>query len=259
MKREPIIPRIKLDTKVDIPFPAAQVTIYQPSIEEIGMLVDESEFIIGINALSKDYKSLQDNSDLSNMSNFEILMSIIKEKNENSKKVAQAISDVLFLIFPKYKVGFTPRSIILQDEEGIHMIDQTNFDEFGKIIYDMFCLGELSGETQGEYNPSGPRARALVEQFRKKRELLAQLKKERGQDQAKMSLYGRYLNVLAVGEGKDKNELKKYSVYQLIEEFKRFQLKEAFDYTFQASMAGATKIKDAKDWMGDIQFSDDED
>ena len=62
------------------------------------------------------------------------------------------------------------------------------------------------------------------------------------------------MNILAVGEKKDKNMLKHYSVYQLFEEFKRFQLKEAFDYTFQAKMAGATKIKDAKDWMSNISF-----
>ena len=54
------------------------------------------------------------------------------------------------------------------------------------------------------------------------------------------------------GSNKNKNELCQYSVYQLIEEFKRFELKEAFDYTLQAKMAGATKIKDAKDWMQDI-------
>ena len=259
MRREIVIPRLKLDTKVDIPFPAAQVTIHQPSIEEIA-LIDETEFIVGANALSKDYKSLQDNSDLSNMSNFEILMSIINEKTDNSRKVAQAIEDVLFLLFPNYRIGFTPVSIILQGEDETHMIDKNNFDELGAIIYDMFCLDELNGNTQGgEYNPSGPRARALVEQFRKKHELLSQLNKERGRDTAKMSLYGRYLNILAVGERKDKNELKKYSVYQLIEEFKRFQLKEAFDYTYQARLAGATKIKDAKDWMGDILIdSDDE-
>lgn len=257
MSREVLIPRLKLDVKNDIPFNAGQVTIHQPSIEEID-LIGETDFLIGVKALSQDYKNVQDNSDLSELSNFDIFMSVIGEKTDNSKRIAQAVSGVLFLLFPDYKIGFTPRAIILKGEEPQpHMIDANNFDEFGQIIYEMFCLEELSGEGQGEYNPQGDRARALVEKFRKKRELLAELKKERGQDPSKMSLYGRYINILAVGLQKDKNELKKYSVYQLIEEFKRFTLKQTFDYTFQARMAGATKLKDAKDWMGDIQFGDD--
>ena len=183
-----------------------------------------------------------------------ILMSIINEKTENSQKVAKAISNVLFLIFPNYKVGFTPRSIVLQEDTEVHMIDSNTFDEFGQMIFEMFCMGEMSGDVTGEYNPAGDRARALAEKFRKKREYLAQLRKERGEDTSKMSLFGRYINILAVGEEKDKNILRDYSVYQLTEEFKRFQLYEAFNYTFKAKLAGATKLKDAKDWMGDIQF-----
>ena len=256
MKREVLIPRIKLDTKVDIPFEAAQVTIYQPSIEEIG-LIGENEFLIGVNALSKNYKNIQDNSDLSEMSNFDIFMSVIGEKTENSKRIARAISSVLFLIFPNYKIGFTPRAIVLKgEEEQAHIIDANNFDEFGQLLFEIFCLGELIGDMQGDYNPAGDRARAIVEKFKNRREFLAELRKERGQDPTKMSLYGRYINILAVGLGKNKNELKQYSVYQLIEEFKRFTLKQTFDYTFQAKMAGATKLKDAKDWMGDVQFGD---
>ena len=115
----------------------------------------------------------------------------------------------------------------------------------------------MTGEITQDYNPAGDRARALVEKFKKKHELLAQLKKEKGEDTAVASIFGRYMNILAVGERKSKNDLKKYSVYQLIEEFKRFELKEAFDYTIQAKMAGATKIKDAKDWMQDITLGTD--
>ena len=67
---------------MNIPFPQAQLTIYQPSIAEIG-LIGESDFFVAATALSKDYKKYQDNSDLSNMSNFDILMSIINEKTDN--------------------------------------------------------------------------------------------------------------------------------------------------------------------------------
>jgi hypothetical protein len=154
----------------------------------------------------------------------------------------------------------TPRSIVLIDEEKKNfMIDANNFDAFADIIYDMFCLKDFHGEQGDDYNPGGDRARALAEKFRKKKEYLAKLRRERGEDTALMSILERYISVLAVGESKSKNDLANYTVFQLVDEFKRFQLKETFDFTFQAKMAGAQKIKDAKDWMGDIESNDNED
>lgn len=257
---KPVVPRLILNTKANIPFPAAQVTLVQPSIKEIGLLGEESNFFIGINALTKNYKAIQDNFDLSQLSNFEILMTMIMKKNVEVQHIKSCIEDVLFLIFPTYKIFMSPQSIILMDEEKKnYMIDKNNFDSFSDIIYDMFCLEDLHGEEQMDYNPGGDRARALVEKFRKKKEYLAQLRKERGQDSSLASIFERYMSILAVGEQKDKNELSQYSVFQLVDEFKRFQLKETFDFTFQAKMAGAQKIKDAKDWMGDLQSNDNED
>lgn len=260
--RKPIVPKLLLDTKVDIPYQAAQITIHQPSIKEIGYIT-ENVFLVGLNALCKNYQNLQDNLGLSELSNFEILMNIMREKSEKNMQIAEAVFHVLFLIFPHYNVNFTPSAIILQEEiEGqkqTHLIDKDNFDGFANILYDMFCLADGEGYQTEDYNPAGDRARALVEQFREKHKYLAELNKERGNPSLK-SVYGRYINILAVGERKDKNELSEYSIYQLTEEFKRFQLKETFDYTFRAKLAGATKIKDAKDWMGDIHFgSRDED
>ena len=258
-----LIPQLTLDVKTDIPFPEAQLNIHQPSITEISF-IGEADFLTGVYALSKDYKKGQDHSDLSNISNFDILMSVVGEKTENSKKIAENILKILFLIFPDYDVGFTPRAIIFRpinkdaDKQTILMIDSSNFDIFQRLIYEMFCLQELSSDYSDDYNPMGDRARAIAEKFKKKHELLAELRKERGEDPSKMSVFGRYINILAVGEHKDKNVLREYSVYQLTEEFKRFQLKETFDFTFQAKMAGATKIKDAKDWTANITFGKEE-
>lgn len=258
--RKPVIPRLMLDTGVDIPFPAAQVSISQPLVKDISRLGEESNFLIGANALTKNYKAIQDNFDLSQLSNFEILMTMIMQKDANTQKVKENIEQLLYLIFPKYQILITPRSIILIDEEKKNfMIDANNFDAFADIIYDMFCLKEFHSEQGDDYNPAGDRARALIEKFRKKKEFLAKLKRERGEDTALMSILERYISILAVGERKNKNELANYTVFQLVDEFKRFQLKETFDFTFQAKMAGAQKIKDAKDWMGDIESNDKED
>ena len=260
MKKEKIVHKLLLDTKTKIPFPSAQLTITQPAIEDIA-LIGENNFFIAINMLTKEYKNeiVKDNSDLDSLTNFDIIMSIIREKTENSRLIFTSIFQLFELILPDYKFSVTPSSFIFFDKENAeggnpqpHIIDSKNFDDFAQILYEMFGVASMTEEITHDYNPAGDRARALVEKFKKKHELLAQLKKEKGEDTAVASIFGRYMNILAVGERKSKNDLKQYSVYQLIEEFKRFELKEAFDYTIQAKMAGATKIKDAKDWMQDI-------
>lgn len=258
MKKGQVVHKLYLDTKTDIPFIPAQISIYQPSIKEI-CLLNEANFLLAVNALTRDYIQeikTEDNSDLTEYKNFDILMSIIKEKTDNSKRIFYSIFGLLELIFPNYNLQFSPVSILLQDKNDknaeVKMIDKDSFDDFTDILYDMFALAELMGGAQQDYNPMGDRARALVEKFKKKRELLAQLKRQRGEDTENNSVFGRYINILAIGEHKDKNILTNYSVYQLIEEFKRFQLKETFDYTFQARMAGATNLKDAQDWMQEI-------
>lgn len=260
MKRQRVVHKSYLDTKADIPFTAAQLIIYQPSIVEITMM-GEPQFFVAVNSLTKDYKSLnlQDNFDLDSYTNFDILMSIMREKTDNSRYILLSIIQLLDLIFPRYKISFTPRSFIFQEKERNEneppqtlAIDSNNFEEFSNIIYDMFGLAALMSETETDYNPQGDRARAIVEKFKKRQELLAKQRKQRGEDTELNSVFGRYINILAIGEKKNKNELCQYSVYQLIEEFKRFQLKETFDYTFQARMAGAQNVKDAKDWMQDI-------
>lgn len=261
MKRENIVHKSYLDTKAKVPFPPAQLVIYQPSIYEVALL-GETNFFMALNALTKDYKNsiIEDNSNLDSLTNFDIIMSIMREKTENGKLIFINVFQLFTLILPDYKPIITPASIVFQDiktEEGsqpqTHMIDKNNFDIFAQYLYEIFGLGAFLGDGAiQDYNPGGDRARALVEKFKKKHEYLAQLKKDRGENTAVASILGRYINILAVGEQKDKNQLSQYSVYQLIEEFKRFELKEVFDYTTQAKMAGAKNVKDAKDWMQDI-------
>ncbi|HAH18719.1 MAG TPA: hypothetical protein DCL29_06915 [Eubacterium sp.] len=263
-KRKRLVHKFLLDTKAKIPFPQAQLTIYQPSVAELS-LMGEPNFLIATNALTKDYKSLniEDNFNLENLTNFDILMSMIKEKSEQSKIIFLSILQLFDLIFPDYKVGIIPNGFLLQEkntdveQKTIHHIDSANFDEFAQIIYEMFGLASFQGVTGDDYNPQGDRARALVEKFRQKREFLMKLRQEKGEDTELNSVFGRYIDILAVGECKDKNLLAQYSLYQLIEEFKRFELKEAFDYTLRAKMAGATKVKDAKDWYQDITLGVD--
>ena len=68
----------------------------------------------------------------------------------------------------------------------------------------------------------------------------------------KIDIISRYVSILAVGQKKDMNTFFNYTVYQLFDEFKRYQLKEGYDIYIQAKMAGAKDLKEVDDWMADI-------
>ena len=43
-----------------------------------------------------------------------------------------------------------------------------------------------------------------------------------------------------------------YTVYQLKDEFERFQKKQNFDFNMKARLAGATDLEEVDNWMEDI-------
>ena len=50
----------------------------------------------------------------------------------------------------------------------------------------------------------------------------------------------------------DLNIFLNHTVYQLYDEFKRFQAKMAFDIDLKARLAGATELQEVDDWMEDF-------
>ena len=87
----------------------------------------------------------------------------------------------------------------------------------------------------------------VAEKLKKRQQKLAEMKGEQ-----KVNLFGRYVSILTVGLQKDMNELMQYTVYQIMDEFERFRMKQDFDIYIQAKMAGAKDLEEVKNWMEDI-------
>lgn len=231
---------------VDIPFPEAQVSIHQPSIKEIGLIGEES-FYSGCGTLnfSKNSLSLEDRIALKDYTDFEILMSMINNKSFNTQQNRIDMMMILTLIFPEYQIHFKQNEIDLIKEGESHLINSGNFEEFKKILTAMFCLKGKGNET--EYNPSGNKAREIIEKLNKRKQKLA----EQNGDQ-KVSVLNRFASILAVGQKQDLNEILDYTVYQLFDQFDRFVLKEQFDIHLKAQLAGARDLGEIEDWKKDL-------
>ena len=243
-----------LNSKIDIPFVGARVAVHQPSLEEIAYIGGQDVLFPGCELLriSKNILTENDKVDLDNIENFDILMQIISIASPELKKPIENTQLVLQILFPQYEIQWSPPfEVSLRRGEELCSINRTNYDELREIISEMFCLNK--NEQNDDYNPAGELSRRIAEKLRERHRALA--KKHGGSE--KSSIFDRYISILSVGLQKDKNELMKYSVYQLFDEFERYQAKVAYDIYVQAKMAGAKDIEDVDNWMRDLHQSSD--
>ncbi len=237
---------LMLFSGIDIPFPQAQIAIHQPTIKEISLIGEES-FYSGCGALnfSKNSLSSEDRIALKDFTDFEILMSMINNRSFNTQQTRIDILMILTLLFPDYQIKISQQEISLIKEDESHLINSGNFEEFKKILTAMFCLKGKGSET--EYNPSGDKAREIIEKLNKRKQKLA----EQNGDQ-KVSVLNRFASILAIGQKQDLNEILDYTVYQLFDQFDRFTLKEQFDIHLKAQLAGARDLGEIEDWKKDL-------
>ena len=239
------IDELLLQTGGDIPFSPARVTIHNPSLKEIGM-VGEKNFHIGCHFLcfNKDNLPEEDKKGLGDISNFEIFMSEMNSRQRAVHKIDAIM--VLALLFPQYKIKIEKDNILLQSENFSSSINKQNYEDFKSILNQMFCLQLAEGE--GDYNPADAFAARIAEKIKKGK----MKRNKKGDSDGDLSVYKKFISILAVGLQKSQQELSEYTVYQIRDEFQRFILKENYDIYIKAKLAGAQDLEEVKNWMDDL-------
>jgi len=227
----------------DIPFPEAAVNIHQPRLNEISLITEET-FHIGSRFLnfSKNMLSEEDKVHLKDKDDFNIFIAIVNKDIEYKTKAFL----VLCLMFPDYIVNLKQDCIELTKDDYNSYINSSNYNSFRKILVNMFCLNasEITGD---DYNPQDAAAARVAEKIKK-----AKAKRNKGAEDKKPAVFSRYISILSVGLRKDKNELMNYTIPQLLDEFRRFILKQDFDIYTEMKMAGAKDIETVDNWMKDL-------
>ena len=235
----------------DIPFPQAQLVIHQPTIREISY-IGEEDFFTGYQLLnfSKNLLEEEDKNNLENRSDFDILIAILREKNVVMQINRNCVNMVLTLLFPEYIISITKDSFSLEHSttKEIRYIDNSNFEDFKILLNSIFNFKEDENVSK-DVNPSGALAKRIADKLKKRHQKLEELKKEDGR---KSTFLDRYISILAVAQKRDINSYFNYTIYQILDEFKRFQLKQNYDIYIQAKMAGAKDLEEIDEWMKDI-------
>ena len=176
-------------------------------------------------------------------------MSIMNTKADALIKSVSAAELVLMLIFPEYSLVKMPNLILLNKtlEDGTKeqvIINNDNFEQFKSILQEMFCLSFA----KSGYKPANKKAAQLAKKFQKRKKIL---NKHSQQESNQINILYRYISILAIGNHHTIPQLMEYTVYQLFNEFQRFQKKYSYDTWFSAKMAGAEGLQDVDNWLSD--------
>ena len=237
--------RLALMCGTDIPVPECQLVIHQPRIKEIA-LIGEADFFSGIQCLCLN-KSMfvKDESLLADTNNFQIFMTIMQEKGAADKKFA--VQQVCTLLFPKYKVSFTPRSVLITGGEAPVMIDENNFEFLQEALTDICCL-KTGPMDQQAFNPADAKAREIAEKLMRGRQRVAAQK-----GQSNVSIFSQYLSTITVGLGsmslQNAMDLTMFQLYDLVE---RYMLYINWDMDVRCRLAGGKPENTPDNWMKNI-------
>ena len=236
--------RLALITGIDIPILECQLVLHQPNVKEIGM-IGEEDFFLGIQTLWFDKnRSVEDESLLTKETNFQIFMTIMKEKEYADRKTA--VQKVLSIIFPNYNVIFLPSGTILfkKEEENI-IIDENNFNFLQDTLRQVFCY---KTSTKDDFNPANEEARKIAQKLLRGRQRVAAQKKQDSDG----SIFSQYLSIISVGLKISLKELEQYTMYQLYDIYERYSLYTNWDVDLRARLAGATPDSSPDNWMKNI-------
>ena len=233
-------------TGIDIPIPECKLIVHQPRIEEIAFLGDTA-FFTGTQTLCL-YKSMfaQGNVDLDDIKNFQIFMMVMKEKETADKK--RCVLDVLNILFPKHKVIFTPKSMLLQnmDSKESIIIDEDNFDFLQEVLRAIFCANQGPMDQQA-FNPADEKAKEIAEKLMRGRQRVAAQK-----GGSNSSVFVRYLSVLSMGLHIPIQELQKYTMFQFYDLIERYSLWLNWDIDVRTRLAGGKPDSHPENWMKDL-------
>ena len=236
--------RLALMTGTDIPIEECQLILHQPSLKEIGYLGEET-FFIGMQCLTLNKMMFsEDKSILADTSNFQIFMTIMLEPKALDKKYAT--QQLLSILFPAYKITFTPNSLLFISEGGTTIVDTNNFDSLQEVVKQVLCVNSSANQTG--FNPGDDRAKEIAEKLMRGRKRVAEQKGE-----ANSSILSRYISILTIGlHSMSLNDAINLTLFQLYDLIERYTLYINWDIDIRSRLAGAKPDSKPDDWMKNI-------
>lgn len=224
--------RVALITGSDIPIPEIPITLHQPTIQEISMLGEKDFFTAAQCLCVNKTLYIEDETLLSQTTNFKIFMTIVENKEQADKK--ESVIQLLLILFPTCKnVTFLPSGTLLlnMDPENV-IIDENNFEVLQAVFKQVFCLAESGQES---FNPGNEAAKKIADKLMRARQRVAA---QKAAENGNGSIFAQYLSILSIATGIPMYDLSKYTVYMLYDQIERYMLYTNWDLDIKQRLAG---------------------
>lgn len=241
---------LALITGIDIPIPQLQLVMHQPRIKEIAYMGEDDFFQAAQHICIQKELLTSDETVLSNLTNFQVLMKVIEQQQTSEKKIA--LITLLSLLFPDYQAVFTPNSILLRNAETkeTKMIDKDNFQFLQEIVRTTLCLQNLLGGNNVVYNPANKKAQEIANKIMEGRRKIAKMKNE---DSKKESIISRYISILTIGNNSmTLDDYCNCTIYQLFDLIERYNLWLDWNIDLRVRLTGTKPKKEVDNWMKSI-------
>lgn len=233
--------RLALISGIDIPIPECSLVLHQPSIKEIGY-IGEQVFFTGAQCLCIN-KSMYEGQIPEDCTNFTLLMMLVSDERTKDKK--KDILQVLTLLFPNYKIFFTPRAISFNQADMNFTIDEGNFESLQTVLKQVFCL---SASGQEAFNPANAKAKEIADKLMRARQKVAAQKGE-----GAGSVLTQYVSILTVGlSSMSLQNLLDLTMFQLYDLVERYMLYMNWDLDTRTRLAGGKPDSKPDNWMKNI-------
>lgn len=239
--------KMALITGIDIPATEFPLIFHQPTIKEISY-IGTKKFFLRVQTLCLDAKMVIKKGDLvsENITNFQMFMKVIQDKNSVEQK--QAIQQLFLLMFPQYKTAFTPRAILFtnNDTKEKFSIDDDTYPIFQEYIKTIFCAKESN---DSGFNPKDAAAEAIAQKMMSNRERIAAQKNEGDIS----DVFVIYCSILSVGLQIPITDItENYTMFMLYDGIERLNMRENWTYAKQVQLAGGTVEHPPEYWMSNI-------
>ena len=237
------------------------ISLYQPTLKELGSLGQTNFYSAAVLlAYPKKVIKLTDESMLEYATDFDIIMTMLRQMDDMSKLNANITLLLMSLLFKDYSIKVAGNMLLLEREgEKQIIINSENYEPIKQAIIQMFCLEDIMGTTNTEIKDTdGPMVRRIKEKFKKRHEILA--KQKGGKSNTENDLLSRYMSIVSIGLHLPLTELSDYTVYQLFDGYKRAQLKDSFDFYIQrvTSFGCVKKEEKVVNWQKNLSDTSDD-
>lgn len=256
------ISELVLMSGLDIELDKPSVKIRQPKIKEIALIGEDKFFssmsifyikpepLMDFINLSEEEKKIWIDSSTAYDNLLFLIQAIALGPGEEKEKLIESIRMAFKILVSTHTFHFnSERGIMLlnaDDKSHSIVVDRDLFLKFKSIAEDIFLLKKFFGESDQSKKLS-PAAQKIADKMALSEKKIKELKNDK--NSGDNSQFARILSIMGMKHELD--YLSNLTVYQLYNQFERFNLLLSYEQSVQATLAGASNVE-IVDWYKKI-------